>query len=331
MELKELQISITNKCNIGCEYCYKSKDNEVFLSIEQINKIISLSKKLGINVLRLTGGDVFEHPNLIEILKKIKENDLKIILNITIKRINDFSNVKEYCDYILFSFQNFNDIKNYGGELIKIINENKEIKFMGCMVFQNSLLDEIGSLLEKISLFSFDNFFFLRDVCAKKNNYYVGLLNLSGEITKFNENNKTLKNPIRIANAFPLCYVKQNELKYLDGCKNDDGNSFVYIDEGGNLKLNSYSGTILGNINNLNEKEFNDKILIAKEKKRKLIEKDERCLNCKIKDKCQGGISYSDKFSLDSLLKFRSKHIAKFENFSKLQKEYLNGLIQKVN
>ncbi len=61
-KIKYLRISVTNMCNLRCQYCMPPegiplvKRNEI-LKFEEIVTIVKHAVKLGITNLRLTGGD----------------------------------------------------------------------------------------------------------------------------------------------------------------------------------------------------------------------------------------------------------------------------------
>jgi len=63
-------IEITNLCNLNCTHCYadsgKKRSNE--LSTDQILKLIDDFADMGVLQLFLTGGEVFTHPDAIEII-----------------------------------------------------------------------------------------------------------------------------------------------------------------------------------------------------------------------------------------------------------------------
>ena len=74
-----LRISVTDRCNLRCVYCMPSwgishKPNSSILSFEEIHKIVEVAIGLGIEKVRLTGGEPLVRkglPLLIERLKKI--------------------------------------------------------------------------------------------------------------------------------------------------------------------------------------------------------------------------------------------------------------------
>jgi cyclic pyranopterin phosphate synthase len=75
-----LRISVTDRCNLRCIYCMPSEGvpwipHGAILSYEEISTIVQVAAGMGINKVRLTGGEPLlraELPKLIEMLSQIK-------------------------------------------------------------------------------------------------------------------------------------------------------------------------------------------------------------------------------------------------------------------
>ena len=75
-EINYLRISVTDRCNLACSYCMPSEligrqGSQQMLSLEQIAEIVSILAPLGINKVRLTGGEPLVRPGIEELVQMI--------------------------------------------------------------------------------------------------------------------------------------------------------------------------------------------------------------------------------------------------------------------
>jgi GTP 3',8-cyclase len=83
--LRSLRLSVTDRCNLRCAYCMPEADyvwlpREHLLTFEEISRIVDLSLALGVDRVRLTGGEPLlrrDLPVLIEQLARKRESGLK--------------------------------------------------------------------------------------------------------------------------------------------------------------------------------------------------------------------------------------------------------------
>ncbi len=73
-----LRISVTDRCNIRCFYCMPSEDVQFvqrskLMSFEEIVKFVRLVVPLGVNKIRLTGGEPLVRKEIPELVKMIAE------------------------------------------------------------------------------------------------------------------------------------------------------------------------------------------------------------------------------------------------------------------
>jgi GTP 3',8-cyclase len=74
--LRSLRVSVTDRCNLRCRYCMPLEDyawlpREALLSFEEIARLVDIFTKLGVEDVRLTGGEPLlrrELPKLVELL-----------------------------------------------------------------------------------------------------------------------------------------------------------------------------------------------------------------------------------------------------------------------
>ena len=74
--VKDLRISVTDRCNYRCTYCmpldeYEWIDKKEILSFEEIERVASLFIRLGVDKIRLTGGEPLVRRNLERLVGKI--------------------------------------------------------------------------------------------------------------------------------------------------------------------------------------------------------------------------------------------------------------------
>jgi GTP 3',8-cyclase len=77
---KKLRISVTDRCNMRCVYCmpYNNTnwlDQDTLLSYEQIVHIVRIFAKLGIEKIKITGGEPTVRPKIEELVKSLSNID----------------------------------------------------------------------------------------------------------------------------------------------------------------------------------------------------------------------------------------------------------------
>lgn len=93
-KLTYLRISVTDRCNMRCDYCrpssdaYQAESHANILSFEEIERIVLVAADLGVNKVRITGGEPLvrrDLPLLIEKLASISGiTDLALSTNATL-------------------------------------------------------------------------------------------------------------------------------------------------------------------------------------------------------------------------------------------------------
>jgi SynChlorMet cassette radical SAM/SPASM protein ScmF len=80
--LKQIYFYLTEGCNLACRHCWLSPkhQNESItypsLSVDIFKLIIDQAKRLGLNGVKLTGGEPLMHPEISKILRIIKDHDI---------------------------------------------------------------------------------------------------------------------------------------------------------------------------------------------------------------------------------------------------------------
>jgi GTP 3',8-cyclase len=86
--IRDLRLSITDRCNFRCVYCLdpdvKFMDRRELLSIDEMVRLAGICAAMGVEKIRLTGGEPTLHPRLEEIIRRVSAlgvNDLALTTN----------------------------------------------------------------------------------------------------------------------------------------------------------------------------------------------------------------------------------------------------------
>ena len=80
--LRSLRVSVTDRCNLRCEYCmpeaeYVWLSRDDLLHFEEISRLIDVFIGLGVDKIRLTGGEPLLRRNLCQLVEQLAEKPLK--------------------------------------------------------------------------------------------------------------------------------------------------------------------------------------------------------------------------------------------------------------
>ncbi|MDM5154449.1 GTP 3',8-cyclase MoaA [Bacillus sp. DX1.1] len=82
--LRDLRISVTDRCNFRCRYCmpeeifgpdYSFLSNDKVLSFDEIERVARIFVSLGVRKLRITGGEPLLRKNLPELIERLNKID----------------------------------------------------------------------------------------------------------------------------------------------------------------------------------------------------------------------------------------------------------------
>src|ERR687891_1749546 len=78
--IKDLRISVTDRCNFRCSYCmpldeYEWINKKEILTFEEITRLAELFVQLGVEKIRLTGGEPLVRQNLDRLVAKLAAID----------------------------------------------------------------------------------------------------------------------------------------------------------------------------------------------------------------------------------------------------------------
>ena len=87
-QISYLRLAVTDRCNLRCQYCMPAHgidivDRKELLTFKEMYRITRTLSELGVNKVRLTGGEPFVRKNFIEFLEMMSYNDLLDEINIT--------------------------------------------------------------------------------------------------------------------------------------------------------------------------------------------------------------------------------------------------------
>lgn len=82
--LRNLRLSVTDRCNLRCKYCmpeqnYQWLGKKFILSFEELTRLVKLFQKLGVSKLRLTGGEPLVRQDLHVLVKQLADLGLEEI------------------------------------------------------------------------------------------------------------------------------------------------------------------------------------------------------------------------------------------------------------
>ncbi len=92
-KINYLRISVTDRCNLRCRYCMPENDpcllrHEDILTFEEIQQVVAVSTSLGINKVRLTGGEPLVRKDIVDLVAMIATvpgiKDLAMTTNATL-------------------------------------------------------------------------------------------------------------------------------------------------------------------------------------------------------------------------------------------------------
>ena len=168
-KINYLRISVTDRCDLRCVYCMKEKmeflPKKEILSLEEIERLCDNFISLGVNKIRLTGGEPLVRNNILDLIKRLnlKKNktDLKEITLTTNGTLlekyarelkeNGVNRINVSLDTI--DEKKYNKITRFGN-ITKVINGieeaiNYKIKIkINTVVFKNFNENELKDLIK---------------------------------------------------------------------------------------------------------------------------------------------------------------------------------------
>jgi cyclic pyranopterin phosphate synthase len=87
-QITYLRLAVTDRCNLRCQYCMPAHgidtvERQALLTYKEMYRITRVLSELGVNKVRLTGGEPFVRKDFISFLEKLSFNDKLDEINIT--------------------------------------------------------------------------------------------------------------------------------------------------------------------------------------------------------------------------------------------------------
>ncbi len=77
--LEGLRISLIDKCNLRCQYCMPEEEyvwlpSDDILTVEEIGDLVDVFSKLGVDNVRLTGGEPLLRREVVDVVERLAAN-----------------------------------------------------------------------------------------------------------------------------------------------------------------------------------------------------------------------------------------------------------------
>ena len=87
-QINYVRLAVTDRCNLRCQYCMPAHGIDIvgrkeLLSYKEMYRIVRVLTELGVNKIRLTGGEPFVRKDFVGFLEMLSFNDLLEDINIT--------------------------------------------------------------------------------------------------------------------------------------------------------------------------------------------------------------------------------------------------------
>ncbi len=145
----QITFRITESCNIKCEYCHWNngkhyKLNSIINSIKKLNYFFN-DNNIKHVLFYFHGGEAITHPDILEILKYIKQsreyNDIELQTNL----VSDYSLIKNALKYISYLSISYH--------YLELINKEKHTLFINNykqLIKENIKIDKLDIMLENV-------------------------------------------------------------------------------------------------------------------------------------------------------------------------------------
>ena len=71
-----VELEITPSCNLRCKHCFQQRYDKKFMSLDKVKWIVDTLTKNNVCEASIIGGEPFEHPDILDILRYCGEKEL---------------------------------------------------------------------------------------------------------------------------------------------------------------------------------------------------------------------------------------------------------------
>jgi len=305
----EIMIETEPGCNFKCDFCFnkesfakKGRTNKK-LSIDTIKNIINESARLGIKIIRFTGGEPLFRENIFDLLKYARQQGLEIRLNTNASLFNEEMAVKLFglIDNVLIPIESWDkkreeSITGYKYSLskkIKAIKLLSKIKVprirVGTVATKENIknFDKLANLILKLPIHEWEVY---RPMNVKNREQDLQKSDIEKLVKKIIAVKKKTKKRVLIANAIPFCAIDQPEKlsAVCAGALYEDGHSRLVVDPRGFIKPHYFIDKKLGAPTEIIKAWQNPWL----KKIRSLKYLPAKCQACQYLETCRGGSRY---------------------------------------
>lgn len=322
---QEIMIEVESRCNFNCRFCYNENSfarngrNIKNLDGEYIKKIIDEIKKIGIKIVRFTGGEPLLRKDIFELIKYAKSKNLEVRLNTNAYLIDEnlAKKLAKLVDNILIpleatSVKEEDLITGVSGSFQKKIQAMKFLQKCGVKIVRVGTvatrkniknLEKFFKLVLKLNL---DEWELYRPIPTKNNRESWSKKDVKILVEKLIKFRRISGQTFLVANSIPFCSYDRNKVNSVSaGALPEDGHIRFVIDPRGFAKAHYYFEKNIGDPLNILSC-WNTPFM---KKMRNLEFAPKKCKSCSFLEKCCGGsrylakIAYGDYKAKDSLIK----------------------------
>lgn len=159
---KKIYVEITNSCNLKCSFCPEGRRAKEFITVEKFEHIISEIKEYTNLIALHVKGEPLLHPNLKEILKVCKENEM--LVNIT----TNATLLEKNLDTVIES----GAVRQLNLSLHSITKNENTDKY-NFENYINSVLNSSKEILEKTNIIISFRLWNLENIAENTENYHI--------------------------------------------------------------------------------------------------------------------------------------------------------------